>query len=49
MGPKIAAALSFVTEGRRAIITSPECIAEALAGRTGTHVVASSESSRATR
>lgn len=45
MGPKVAAALSFVQEGsgpgRRAIITSPECIGEALAGRTGTHVVAS--------
>jgi carbamate kinase len=49
MGPKIAAALSFVEEGRRAIITSPECIAQALAGHTGTHVVASSQSSGVAR
>jgi carbamate kinase len=46
MGPKIAAALSFVGEAKRAIITSPECISEALAGRTGTHVVASSRPAR---
>jgi carbamate kinase len=47
MGPKIAAALSFVEgKGRRAIITSPECLAEALAGRTGTHVIAGAAATR---
>jgi carbamate kinase len=45
MGPKVAAALSFVDSSKRAIITSPECIGKALAGRTGTHVVTSSPSS----
>jgi carbamate kinase len=40
MGPKVAAALSFVeSEGGRSIITSPECLADALSGRAGTHVV----------
>ena len=41
MGPKVSAALSFVENGGgRAIITSPECLADALSGRAGTHVVA---------
>ena len=41
MGPKVVAALSFVESGGgRAIITSPECLADALEGRAGTHVVA---------
>jgi carbamate kinase len=40
MGPKIAAAIRFVEHaGGRAIITSPERLAEAVAGRAGTQVV----------
>lgn len=45
MGPKIAAALEFLKplpvgaqDGREVIITLPEAIEEALAGRAGTHV-----------
>jgi carbamate kinase len=48
MGPKIAAALSFVqSDNDRAVITSPECFEEALAEQTGTHVVARAQKSGA--
>jgi carbamate kinase len=41
MGPKIRAAVEFIERGgKRAIITSPNHLEEAMAGRTGTHVVA---------
>ncbi len=41
MGPKIRAAVEFIERGgKRAIITSPNHLEEAIAGRTGTHVVA---------
>ncbi len=41
MGPKIRAAMEFIERGgRRAIITSPDHLEDAMAGRTGTHVVA---------
>jgi len=41
MGPKVRAAIEFVERGGgRAIITSPAHIADAMAGRTGTHLVA---------
>lgn len=41
MGPKIRAAVEFVDAGGpEAIITSPECIAQALAGQTGTRITA---------
>jgi carbamate kinase len=41
MGPKIRAAAEFIERGgARAIITSPAHIEDALAGRTGTHLVA---------
>lgn len=41
MAPKIEAALAFLAEGgRRVLITSPESLPEALAGRSGTHMVA---------
>ena len=40
MGPKVRAAIEFVERGGgRAIITSPAHIADAMAGRTGTHLV----------
>ncbi|HUI18270.1 MAG TPA: carbamate kinase [Alphaproteobacteria bacterium] len=40
MGPKIEAAIEFLEAGgQRCIITDPANIANALAGRTGTHVV----------
>jgi carbamate kinase len=40
MGPKISAALHYLeTGGRRVLITSAECIVDALEGRTGTHLV----------
>ena len=40
MLPKINAVISFLEKGgEKAIITSPECLEEALAGRTGTHVI----------
>lgn len=40
MGPKIEAALSFLAGGgREVIITSPELLLEALAGRVGTRIV----------
>ena len=38
MGPKIEAVLDFVRDGRTALITSPERLPDALAGRTGTWV-----------
>jgi len=41
MGPKVRAAVEFIERGgARAIITSPDHLEDALAGRTGTHVVA---------
>jgi len=41
MGPKIRAAMEFIERGGgRAIITSPDHLEDAMAGRTGTHVVA---------
>lgn len=41
MGPKIEACIQFVTQcGRAALITSPERIADALAGRAGTRITA---------
>jgi len=41
MGPKVRAAIEFVERGGgRAIITSPAHIGDAMAGRTGTHLVA---------
>jgi carbamate kinase len=41
MGPKIRAAIEFVERGgKEVIITSPAHLEEAVAGRTGTHVVA---------
>jgi carbamate kinase len=42
MGPKIEAALRFLRDGGgEVIITSPERLAEAVAGRAGTHVLGS--------
>jgi carbamate kinase len=42
MGPKIEAAIEFVASGgRECIITSAERAADAVAGRAGTHIVAS--------
>jgi carbamate kinase len=39
MGPKVEAAVAFVERGgRRAVITSLDRVAEALAGRAGTEV-----------
>jgi carbamate kinase len=44
MGPKIEAALQFLRAGgRQALITSPDRLAEAVAGRTGTRLVADPE------
>lgn len=41
MGPKVRAAIEFIERGgQRAIITSPSHLEDAIAGRTGTHVVA---------
>lgn len=41
MGPKVRAAIEFLERGGgRAIITSPAHLGEAMAGRTGTHLVA---------
>ena len=41
MGPKVRAAVEFIERGgKRAIITSPDHLEDAIAGRTGTHVVA---------
>jgi carbamate kinase len=41
MGPKVRAALEFIERGgQEAIITSPDHLEEAVAGRTGTHLVA---------
>ena len=40
MGPKVEAILEFLKKGgRRGLITSPEMLEEALAGRAGTHFV----------
>jgi len=40
MGPKIRAIIGFLERGgKRALITSPECIERALAGETGTHII----------
>ena len=42
MGPKIEAAIAFLEcDGREVIITSPDHLADAVAGRTGTHITAS--------
>jgi carbamate kinase len=39
MGPKIEAALDFLSQGgRRVLITQPETLAAALRGLTGTHI-----------
>ena len=41
MGPKIRAAMQMITRGgKEVIITSPNHLEEAMAGRTGTHLVA---------
>ena len=41
MGPKVRAAIEFIERGgKRAIITSPSHLEEAVAGRTGTHIIA---------
>ncbi len=41
MGPKIEAAIEFVSQGgEECIITSAECVAQAVSGGLGTHVVA---------
>jgi len=41
MGPKIEAAIAFLERGgREVVITSPDHLADAVAGRTGTHIVA---------
>ncbi|MBM4274386.1 MAG: carbamate kinase [Deltaproteobacteria bacterium] len=41
MGPKIESAVDFLSQGgRRVLITQPESLAEALQGRTGTHIFA---------
>jgi carbamate kinase len=41
MGPKMEAAISFVSGGRECIITTAERVAAALRGEAGTHIVAS--------
>lgn len=42
MGPKIEAAIAFLERGgREVVITSPDHLAEAVAGRTGTHIAPS--------
>jgi carbamate kinase len=41
MGPKIEAAIAFLEhDGREVVITSPDHLADAVAGRTGTHITA---------
>jgi carbamate kinase len=41
MGPKIEAGVEFVEHGgRECIITRAECVAQAIAGKAGTHIVA---------
>jgi len=41
MGPKIEAALQFLAHGgKEVVITSPECIGQALAGKAGTKITA---------
>ena len=41
MGPKIEAAIAFLEhDGRDVVITSPDHLADAVAGRTGTHLTA---------
>jgi carbamate kinase len=41
MGPKIEAAIAFLERGgREVVVTSPEHLADAVAGRTGTHIAA---------
>ena len=40
MGPKVEAVCDFLEHGgKRAIITNPETISEALHGRGGTHII----------
>jgi carbamate kinase len=40
MGPKVSAAVSFLTSGgKRAIVTNPSNLNDALAGRAGTHII----------
>ncbi len=39
MGPKIEAALQFLHSGRPAVVTSPDRLLDAVAGRTGTRLV----------
>jgi carbamate kinase len=40
MGPKVTAAIRFVRSGgERAVVTSPSCLREALAGRVGTRII----------
>ena len=39
MGPKIEAALQFLDSGRPAVVTSPDRLMDAVAGRTGTRLV----------
>ena len=40
MGPKVTAAVSFLLNGgKRAIVTNPENLTQALAGRAGTHII----------
>ena len=40
MGPKVAAAVSFLENGgKRAIVTNPPNLTDALAGRAGTHII----------
>ena len=44
MGPKVRAAVEFIEHGgQRAIITSPDHLEDAIAGRTGTHVKSRNE------
>ena len=44
MGPKVEAALDFLERGgREVIITDPDHLAEALAGKAGTHIIRSDE------
>ena len=40
MGPKIDAAIDFIERGGKRVVIGPlECAADALEGRTGTHIV----------
>jgi carbamate kinase len=40
MGPKMESALDFLSRGgQRVLITEPESLADAIAGRTGTHIL----------